>query len=163
MGKKDVDVSMEDDVEEELIIVLSPIANLLAKDKLVKKILKLLKAGKLRTNHMRIALDPEHAELHLCHLVCVREREIVCGEHAKLYLSLSLWGIHLYILFILHRELEDPLAPLPPRHPAHHLFQIDLEYRQASSEASHNNPHTPVQQIAHDSISPCPSTPLSPL
>jgi len=50
MGKKDVDVSMEDDAEEESIIVLSPIANPLAKDKLVKKILKLVKAGKLRTS-----------------------------------------------------------------------------------------------------------------
>ena len=48
MGKKDVDVSMEDDAEKEFIIVLSPIANPLAKDKLVKKILKLVKAGKLQ-------------------------------------------------------------------------------------------------------------------
>jgi hypothetical protein len=44
MGKKDVDVSMEDD-EEESVAVLSPIAVPLAKDKLVKKILKLVKAG----------------------------------------------------------------------------------------------------------------------
>lgn len=44
MGKKDVDASMEDE-EEESTVVLSPIANPLAKDKLVKKILKLVKAG----------------------------------------------------------------------------------------------------------------------
>ena len=44
MGKKDVDVSMEDDAEES-VPVLSPIAVPLAKDKLVKKILKLVKAG----------------------------------------------------------------------------------------------------------------------
>jgi hypothetical protein len=44
MGKKDVDASMEDE-EEEHTVVLSPIANPLAKDKLVKKILKLVKAG----------------------------------------------------------------------------------------------------------------------
>ena len=46
MGKKDVDASMEDE-EEESTVVLSPIANPLAKDKLVKKILKLVKAGEL--------------------------------------------------------------------------------------------------------------------
>lgn len=44
MGKKDVDASMEEE-EEECTVVLSPIANPLAKDKLVKKILKLVKAG----------------------------------------------------------------------------------------------------------------------
>ena len=44
MGKKDVDASREDE-EEESTVVLSPIANPLAKDKLVKKILKLVKAG----------------------------------------------------------------------------------------------------------------------
>jgi hypothetical protein len=44
MGKKDADVSM-DDGEDEPVVVLSPIANPLAKDKLVKKILKLVKAG----------------------------------------------------------------------------------------------------------------------
>lgn len=46
MGKKDVDVSMEEE-EEEPVVVLSPIAKPLAKDKLVKKILKLVKAGVL--------------------------------------------------------------------------------------------------------------------
>lgn len=44
MGKKDVDASMEED-EDESVVVLSPIAQPLAKDKLVKKILKLVKAG----------------------------------------------------------------------------------------------------------------------
>ena len=44
MGKKDVDVSMEEE-ESDAVVVLSPIANPLAKDKLVKKILKLVKAG----------------------------------------------------------------------------------------------------------------------
>jgi hypothetical protein len=48
MGKKDVDASMEDE-EEESTVVLSPIANPLAKDKLVKKILKLVKAGEKNT------------------------------------------------------------------------------------------------------------------
>lgn len=43
MGKKDVDASMEDGEEE--VIVLSPIAKPLAKDKLVKRILKLVKAA----------------------------------------------------------------------------------------------------------------------
>lgn len=38
---------MDDGEEEESIVVLSPIANPLAKDKLVKKILKLVKAGEL--------------------------------------------------------------------------------------------------------------------
>jgi hypothetical protein len=45
MGKKDVDASMEEEDEEETVVVLSPIAKPLAKDKLVKKILKLVKAG----------------------------------------------------------------------------------------------------------------------
>jgi len=45
MGKKDVDASMEEDDEEESVVVLSPIAKPLAKDKLVKKILKLVKTG----------------------------------------------------------------------------------------------------------------------
>lgn len=45
MGKKDVEVSMDDGEEEESVVVLSPIANPLAKDKLVKKILKLVKAA----------------------------------------------------------------------------------------------------------------------
>merc|ERR1719460_279239 len=43
MGKKDVDASMEDGEEE--VMVLSPIAKPLAKDKLVKRILKLVKAA----------------------------------------------------------------------------------------------------------------------
>ena len=43
MGQKDVDASMEDGEEE--VMVLSPIAKPLAKDKLVKRILKLVKAA----------------------------------------------------------------------------------------------------------------------
>lgn len=46
MGKKSkTDESMEDVDEEEKVHVVSPIANPLAADKLVKKILKLVKAG----------------------------------------------------------------------------------------------------------------------
>jgi hypothetical protein len=56
MGKKDVEVSMDDGEEEESVVVLSPIANPLAKDKLVKKILKLVKAGEL----CRLAYSPLH-------------------------------------------------------------------------------------------------------
>ena len=60
MGKKDVDVSMEEE-EEESVVVLSPIANPLAKDKLVKKILKLVKAGERRNSLLQAdptLLDP---------------------------------------------------------------------------------------------------------
>ena len=46
---------MEEDGEEESVVVLSPIANPLAKDKLVKKILKLVKAGEY--------LEPSHDKL----------------------------------------------------------------------------------------------------
>jgi hypothetical protein len=47
---------MDDGEEEESVVVLSPIANPLAKDKLVKKILKLVKAGEL----CRLAYSPLH-------------------------------------------------------------------------------------------------------
>ena len=64
MGKKDVEVSMDDGEEEESVVVLSPIANPLAKDKLVKKILKLVKAGEL----CRLAYSP----LHFAGVSCLR-------------------------------------------------------------------------------------------
>ncbi len=63
MGKKDVEVSMDDGEEEESVVVLSPIANPLAKDKLVKKILKLVKAGEL----CRLA----YSTLHCARVSCL--------------------------------------------------------------------------------------------
>ena len=90
MGKKDGDVSMEDDAEEESIIVLSPIANPLAKDKLVKKILKLVKAGKLRSSPMRIALlrSMPSCIYSICPVPCGSSRHIL--PHCPQFYSFSM-------------------------------------------------------------------------